>query len=214
MNIVGSKQYGATDWLVVSQTTPSFTLNALFKPVNRPIAFGVKGALSEHFVQEMVAFLDNYDDVANSKEGITIAPASIGAFDACAFLAGAERKFMRGWAEQEHDITHAFPIFTCELDGHGHLPPFNKFSRSVDVFYPMRPPEPYFTFKMLGGASKLRVDSWSPEKYSTLKVFIDVLSNERNSRLDVLNRHGAALSLSESTGWSDAHEKVHAHLVP
>jgi hypothetical protein len=213
MNIFGGKQYLSTNWYWVEQAMPSFTMAAFYQPINNPIAFGIKGELNDQFVQQMIAAIEKIDFHAQDKEELTFQPASIGALEACAFLKGAERKFMRGWAETEIDVTHAFPIYLCELNEVGRLPVLSKFLRSVDVFDSLRKPEPYFKFKMFGGASKLRVGDWSTEQYSTLKSFINVLSNEKDSKIELLNRHTHVLTFSDSTGWDNALEKIHLHLL-
>lgn len=213
MEIADSKQFGTTNWVVLNQKTSSFTLHAICKPGDKSIAFGIKGILDENLAQEMVNFLDKCDPTVISDSALHIIHHRIGAFDACVFLTGEERRFMRGWTEELVDITHAFPIFLCELDDKGALPSFDIFRRWVDVFDLKRQPEPYFTFKMKGGASKLNVENWRTEKYSTLLSFVNVLSSESNSFLEVVNRHGELLSFCESTGRADANKKIHAHLL-
>jgi hypothetical protein len=213
MNIFGEKQYLSTNWFWVETEMPSFKLAAFYQPINNPIAFGVKGEINDQFVQQMIAAIEKIDFQPQDKQELTFQPASIGAFEACAFLKGAERNFMRGWSETEEEVTHAFPIYLCELNEDGLLPVLSKFLRSVDVCDPLRQPEPYFKFKMLGGASKLRADNWSTERYSTLKTFVNVLSNEKDSKIDLLNRHMHVLSFSDATGWNNALEKIHSHLL-
>jgi hypothetical protein len=146
-------------------------------------------------------------------DGVVVIACTLGRFDGCAFLSGKDRKFLRGWAGVDEEITHAFPIFACELDKCGQLPPFALFSGKVDVFDVRRQPEPYFEFKMAGGASGLRVEAWCTEKYSTLQSFVGILSREEHSRLDLLNRHGQVLSFSQPRDWKDAHSRIHEHLV-
>ena len=212
MIIEGSERYRDTGWRIVTSVTPASTLHALYKPSEGTVAFGVEGVLDESFVQDMIAFLE--ETAKDSPEnGVLLAPHPVGAFNGCAFLGEKERKFLRGWAGADGDITHAFPVFSCELDGDGRLPPFDRFSRAVNVFDPKRQPEPYFSFKMVGGVSKLRVDKWSTEKYSTLKSFVRVLGNEEHSRLEVRNRRGELLSFASPNDWSNALEKLHTHLV-
>jgi hypothetical protein len=160
----------------------------------------------------MIEFLDSGAH-SSIGDGVVVVSCALGRFDTCAFLSGKERKFLRGCAGADENITHAFPIFSCELDGYGRLPPFALFSRKVDVFDVRRQPEPYFEFKMAGGASGLRVEAWRAEKYSSLQTFVNILSREAHSRLDLLNRHGQVLTFSQPADWKDANSKIHDHLV-
>jgi hypothetical protein len=146
-------------------------------------------------------------------DGVVVVSCTLGRFDGCALLSGKDRKFLRGWAGADEKVTHAFPIFSSELDNRSQLLPFAIFNQKVDVFDTRRQAEPFFKFKIMGGASGLRVESWSTEKYATFQGFVGVLSREEHSRLDLLNRHGQVLSFSEPGDWKDAGSKIHDHLV-
>jgi hypothetical protein len=212
VNIPGSKVYRVPNWHLASEITPASTLHAIYKASGHPLAFGIRAEFDETFAQAMIGFLDSGAH-SSIDDGVVVVSCALGRFDACAFLSGKERKFLRGWAGADEKITHAFPIFSCELDSRGQLPPFSLFSRKVDVFDMRRQPEPYFEFKMAGGVSGLRVEAWSAEKYSSLQIFVNILSREEHSRLDVLNRHGQVLTFSQPTDWKDANSKIHDHLV-
>lgn len=213
MNIVGSRQYADTDWQIVRSVTKVSTLHALYKPSAPPVAFGVEGKLDDEMVGRMISFLGELAPEARIDGSFRPAPNRLGAFDGFSFVSGKDRRFLCGWTGAEAEITHAFPVYRCELDGQDRLPPFARFSRCVNVFDLGRPPEPYFTFRMMGGASRLRVKTWSTERYSTLKSFVGVLSGEEQARLEVVNHRGTLLSFSSASEWSGALEKLHRHLV-
>jgi hypothetical protein len=213
MHLPDSKRYSDTNWFFETSRTRVDTLHAFYQPGVSSIAFGLKGTLDDAFVRSLISFLDGslWDKVASG--GARILLGKVGGFDGCAVLSDVQRSFLRGWAGAEGEIMHAFPVFSCELDENGSLPPFAQFKRAVDVFSHLRQPEPYFKFKMSDGSPQFTALKWSAVRYSTFQGYIDVLRSAKNSSLEVRNRRGEVLSFSTATGWDNALGRVHEHLV-
>jgi hypothetical protein len=200
-------------WKTATLETRAMTLHAVYRIEGAPMAFGMKGYLNQDFVHSMSQFLNGLDTPISTDEKISVVAAKVGNFDACILLPDTNRIFMRGWAEEVPSMMHVFPVFSCELNENGDLPAYDVFRKTVDVFDINRQPEPYFTFKMMGGKSKLNVPEWGREKYKTFLSFVSVLANEESSTLQVRNRHGKILNFPAVEDWSDATSKIEAHLL-
>lgn len=199
-------------WKTSTLKTQAMTLHAVYRVEGMPISFGIKGNINQEFINSMSDFLNSLDSSIFTNEKICVAVGKVGNFEACILLPDKNRIFMRGWNEEVSGMMHAFPVFDCELNENGDLPDFDVFRRNVDVFDINRKPEPYFTFKMTGGKSKLKVDKWSRDKFITFLGFVSVLANEESSTLQVRNRYGKILNFSALEDWLDVDSKIKAHL--
>jgi len=113
---------------------------------------------------------------------------------------------------KDEAVLQAFPMYACELTAEGRLPPLANFRRWTDLLALDRAPQPWFHFRMNGHPSGLDVPQWGTQGWAGVEDFIDILSRDDRSWLEVRNRKGRILRLPDSHGWDCARERVAAHV--
>jgi hypothetical protein len=207
--VPGCSSFEDTGWQLCVIETPALTLNTYWRDGEPPLAFAFSGKDTHEPARAMIEFLDLLDPLTLIG-GTSVPSHTVSPFDMCALVCGADRRLLRGVVEDDSMI-QAFPLYACELQPDGSLPPMAIFVRWTNILDQRRVPQPWFHFRMKGGASRLSAAKWCTERVSTIESFVSVLSSEANSWIEIRNRADQVLSLPDASGWTDALEKVRTH---
>jgi len=211
LEIAGFDEHALAGWMRLELKTPATTLQT-FANEDAPPQFllGVEGEADPALVDRILAALDTLDVRRETASGFAL-PADIAPFDTLGFVRGPERRLLRGILEDDA-VLQAFPMYACELTSEGRLPPLANFRRWTDILALDRAPQPWFHFRMNGRPSGLDVAQWGTEGWAGVEDFVDILSRDDPSWLEVRNRKGRILRLPDSHGWDCARERIAAHV--
>lgn len=211
LEIAGFDEHALAGWMRLELRTPARTLQA-FANEDAPPQFlvGAEGQPDPALIDRILAALDRLDVRRETASAFAL-PADIAPFDTLGFVRGPERRLLRGILEDEA-VLQAFPMYACELTPEGRLPPLANFRRWTDILALDRVPQPWFHFRMNGRPSGLDVRQWGTEGWAGFEDFVDILSRDELSWLEVRNRKGRILRLPDSHGWDCARERVAAHV--
>jgi hypothetical protein len=205
-----SSPFEGTGWQLCVIETPAVTLSTYWRDGQPPLAFAFTGKDTRRAACAMIEFLDRLDPLM-LRGGTSVPSDAVLPFDMCAMVCGADRRLLRGVVEDD-SLLQAFPLYACELQPDGSLPPMTTFVRWTNILDQRRAPQPWFHFRMKGGASRLSVAKWSAEQVSTIEGFVSVLSSEANSWIEIRNRGGQVLRLPDASGWTNALEQIRSHI--
>ncbi|MFL6681777.1 MAG: hypothetical protein ACJ8IK_25790 [Burkholderiaceae bacterium] len=211
LEIAGFDEHALAGWMRLELKTPATTLQA-FANEDAPPQFllGVEGAAEPALVDRILAALHRLDVRRETASAFAL-PADIAPFDRLGFVRGPERRLLRGILEDDA-VLQAFPMYECELTAEGRLPPLANFRRWTDVLALARAPQPWFHFRMNGRPSGLDAPQWGTQSWAGIEDFVDILSRDDPSWLEVRNRKGRILRLPGSHGWDCARERIAAHV--
>lgn len=209
--IPGSIDLPTGGWKVLVLKVPAVTLNTIWRDGQHPVMFGINGELPGPWIDSLTGFLSELD-YGNLPEAVGPLPDGARPFECCGFVRGKDRRLLRGIVEDEAFI-QAIPMFWCELQHGGRLPPMDGFRRWTNIFDLTRAAQPWFEYRMQGGRSGLQMKKWRPERRSTFEGFVKILSQETDSWLEVRNSHGEVLRLPDERDWALAQERINAHVL-
>jgi hypothetical protein len=214
LEIAGFDEHEIAGWMRLELKTSAATLQTFANEAAPPqFLLGVQGDADPALVRRILETLDKVD-VSRETASAFILPATIAAiapFDTLGFVRGPERRLLRGILEDDA-VLQAFPMYACELTAEGRLPALANFRRWTNVLALDRAPQPWFHFRMHGRPSGLDVQQWATEAWTTFEDYLAILSNDDQAWLEVRNRKGRILRLSEAPGWDGAHERIEAHV--
>jgi hypothetical protein len=211
LEIAGFDEHALAGWMRLELKTPDTTLHTFANEEAPPqLLLGVHGDADQALVDRILATLDTVD-VRRETASTFALPAAIAPFDTLGFVRGPERRLLRGILEDD-GVLQVIPMYACELTAEGRLPPLANFRRWADLLALERPPQPWFHLRMSGCPSGLDVPNWSTEGWAGFEDYIDILSRDDPSWLEVRNRKGRILRLPDSHGWDCARERVAAHV--
>jgi hypothetical protein len=207
--IAGSVEFESTGWKLNRLVTPRMTLNVIWCNAETPLMFGIQGDLDRSWA---LGFIESLKQIEWKQfVGKACALPDQAPFDCCGFIGGRDRRLLRGLVEDDAFV-QAVPMYSCELRADHVLPPLYDFRNWTNIFDLRREPQPWFEYRMKGGASGLSVAVWRPERYAILKVFVRILRVEEAAWLEVKNQQGTVLMLPDANGWDDAELKIDDHL--
>lgn len=211
LDIAGFDEHDLPGWMRLELKTPAATLHA-FANEDAPPQFllGVDGDVDSALVSRILAVLGTVD-VQRETASTFALPAAIAPFDTLGFVRGPERRLLRGILEDD-GVLQALPMYACELTAEHRLPPLASLRSWTNLLSLDRSPQPWFHFRMHGRPSGLDVGQWATEGWSAFQDYVDILSRDADSWLEVRNRKGRILRLPDRHGWDCARERVAAHV--
>ena len=211
LEIAGFDDHTRVGWMTLELKTSAATLRTFANEAAPPqFLLGVQGDADPALVERLLAMLERID--VNRGTGSTFAlPAAIAPFDTLGFVRGPERRLLRGILEDDA-VLQAVPMHACELTGDGRLPPLANFRRWTNILALDRAPQPWFHFRMHGRPSGLDVQQWVTEAWTTFGDYLAILSQDDQAWLEVRNRKGRILRLSQDAGWDRSGERIRAHV--
>ena len=211
LEIAGFQAHARAGWLSLELDTPHATLRT-FANEDPPPQFllGVQGDADDALVDRILAALERLDLRRETASGFAL-PAAIAPFDTLGFVRGDERRLLRGVLEED-DVLQVLPMRACELTGDGRVPNLANFRRWTDVLSLQRTPQPWFHVRLHGEPSGLDMPYWTLDAWATVEDYLAILANDDSAWLEVRNRQSRILRLSGDTGWTDARERIAAHV--
>jgi hypothetical protein len=211
LEIAGFDDHAIAGWMRLELRTSAAALQTFANEAAPPqFLLGVQGNAYPALVESLLAALGKLD-VGRETASAFALPADIAPFDTLGFVRGPERRLLRGILEDDA-VLQAFPMYACELTAEGRLPPLANFRRWADILALDRPPQPWFHFRMHGRPSGLDVQQWATEGWPGFEDYVDILSRDDQSWLEVRNRKGRILRLPDVHGWDCARERVAVHV--
>ena len=211
LEIAGFDEHARAGWMTLELKTPAATLRTYANEAAPPqFLFGVQGGADPALVERVLAALERLD-VGRESASTFALPVAVAPFDALGFVRGPERRLLRGIIEDDA-VLQVFPMYACELTGDGRLPPLANFRRWADILAIDRPPQPWFHFRMHGRPSGLDVQQWATEAWTTFDHYLAILAQDDQAWLEVRNRKGRILRLSNEDGWERALERIRTHV--
>ena len=211
LEIAGFEEHEIAGWMRLELRTAAATLQA-FANEDAPPQFvlGVEGDGDPVLVARLLAALDRLDVRRETASAFAL-PAALAPFDTLGFVRGPERRLLRGILEDDA-VLQVFPMYACELTAEGRLPVLANFRRWTNLLSLDRAPQPWFHFRMQGRPSGLDAQQWTTEGWASVEDYVDILSHDAQSWLEVRNRKGRILRLPDAHGWDCARERVAVHV--
>lgn len=211
LEIAGFDDHSRAGWMRLELKTPAVTLQTFANEIAPPqFLLGVEGDADPALVERILAALSTVDVRRETASAFAL-PADIAPFDTLGFVRGPERRLLRGILEDD-GVLQAIPMYACELTAEDRLPPLAGLRSWTNLLSLDRAPQPWFHFRMHGRPSGLDVTQWAAEGWSTFEDYVDILSRDAQSWLEVRNRKGRILRLPDRHGWDCARERVAAHV--
>jgi len=211
LEIAGFDEHDVPGWMRLDLRTPAATLHTFGnEDVPPQFLLGVQGEADPAVVDRILAALDAVDVLRETASAFA-RPAAIAPFDTLGFIRGPERRLLRGILEDDA-VLQAVPMYACELTAEGRLPNLANLRRWTNLLALDRAPQPWFHFRMHGRPSGLEVQQWTTEAWATFEDYLAILSQDDQAWLELRNRQGRILRLSNETGWAQARERLGEHV--
>jgi hypothetical protein len=211
LEIAGFDEHDLAGWMRLELRTPSATLRTYANEHAPPqLLLGVEGDADPALVERILAALAALDLHRETASTFALR-ADIAPFDTLGFVRGPERRLLRGILEDD-GVLQAVPMYACELTAEDRPPPLASFRSWTNLLSLERAPQPWFHFRMHGSPSGLDVAHWATEGWPGFEDYIEILSRDAQSWLEVRNRKGRILRLPDSHGWDCARERAALHV--
>ncbi len=211
LEIAGFAPHARAGWMTLELATPDATLRTFANEEAPPqFLLGVQGDADPALVERLLAALERVD-IRRETASTFALPADVAPFDTLGFVRGDERRLLRGVLEED-GVLQVIPLYACELTGEGRLPNLANFRRWTNVLSLERAPQPWFHVRMHGEPSGLDMPYWTLDAWATVEDYLAILANDDSAWLEVRNRQSRILRLSGDTGWTDARERIAAHV--
>ena len=211
LEIAGFDEHDIPGWMPLALKTSAAALRCYANEAAPPqFLLGVEGDADPGLVARILAVLGAID-VRRETASTFALSAAIAPFEMLAFVRGPERRLLRGILEDD-GVLQVFPIYACELTAEDRPPPLANFRSWTNLLSLDRAPQPWFHFRMHGRPSGLDVAPWTTDSWPAFEDYVDILSRDAQSWLEVRNRKGRILRLPDAHGWDCARERVAAHV--